>query len=170
MPGSPEICLKPTRLTLNTRQFKKGTPNENCRLWYGIYRYIVQRRIQNPVKHLRRGFFGKIANDEYKLLSDYIYKKNPSWMFDRVLNRSMKFMRYYIFYVMVVSKVMTSIISATLPGVETLITNPPFIGIFLLTERWKNLRALGTRLPTKIDILKVYYYTSKTTTSHRNHG
>ena len=32
IPGSPEICLKPTRLTLNTRQFKKGTPKENCRL------------------------------------------------------------------------------------------------------------------------------------------
>ena len=103
MPGSPEICVKPTRLTLNTRQFKKGTPKENCRLWYGIYRYIVQTCVQNPVKHLRRIFFGKIAND-YKLFSDYTCEKTPSWMFDRVLNTYMKFMWYYIFYVMVISK------------------------------------------------------------------
>ena len=59
----------------------------------------------------------------------------PFWMFDRGLKTSMKFMWYYIFYVMVVSKknssftkVMTSIVSATLPGVETLIQNPPFYG------------------------------------------
>ena len=91
MPGSPEICLKPKRLTLNTWQFKTSTTKENCRLLYGIYRYIFQRHIQNPVKYLRRSFFGKIAN-EYKLLANYICKKAPSWMFDRVLNTSMKFM------------------------------------------------------------------------------
>ena len=34
----------------------------------------------------------------------------------------------------------------------------------------KKVRALGTRLPTKVDILKEYYYTSKTTTSNRNYG
>ena len=45
-------------------------------------------RIQNPIKHLRQVFFGKIAN-EHKLLSDYICKKTPLWMFDRVLNTSM---------------------------------------------------------------------------------
>ena len=96
MSDSPEICLKPTRLTLNTPPFKKATPKENCRLSYGIYKYIVQRRIQKPAKSLTRGFFGKIAS-EYKLLSDYICKKTPSWMFDRVFNMSMKFMGYYIF-------------------------------------------------------------------------
>ena len=130
MPGSPEICLKPTRLTLNTRQFKKGTPKENCRLWYGIYRYIVQRRVQNPVKHLRRDFFGKTANQS-KLLSDYICKKTPSWMFDRVVNTSEI---YVILYILLwwflennsFTKVMTSIVSATLTGMETLITNLPF--------------------------------------------
>ena len=84
MPGSP-------RLTLNTRQFKDSTPKENCKLPDGIYRYIVQRRIHNPVKYLRRSFSGKIAN-EYKPLANYISKKAPFWMFDRVLNISMKFM------------------------------------------------------------------------------
>ena len=91
MPGSPEICLKLIRLTLNTRQFKKSTPKENCRLRYGIYRYIVQSRIQNPVKHLRRRFFGKMAN-EYKLLANYICKNASSWLFGRVLNASIRFM------------------------------------------------------------------------------
>ena len=60
-------------LTLNTRQFKKTIPKKNCRL-YGIYSYIIQRCIQNPVKHLTRSFFGKIVN-EYKLLANYICKK-----------------------------------------------------------------------------------------------
>ena len=63
----------PFPLTLNTRQFKKTIPKKNCRL-YGIYSYIIQRCIQNPVKHLRRSFFGKIVN-EYKLLANYICKK-----------------------------------------------------------------------------------------------
>ena len=46
---------------------------------------IVQRLIQNSEKHLRRSFFGKIAN-EYKPLANYICEKAPSWMFDRVFN------------------------------------------------------------------------------------
>ena len=66
----------PFLLTLNTRQFKKTIPKENCRL-YGSYSYIIQRRIQNPVKHLRLSFFGKIVN-EYKLWANYICKKAPS--------------------------------------------------------------------------------------------
>ena len=37
---------------------------------YSFYRYIVQRCIQSPVEHLKRSFFGKIAND-YKLLANY---------------------------------------------------------------------------------------------------
>ena len=41
---------------------------------------------------------------DYKLFANYFCKKAPSWMLDRVLNRSMKFMWYYIFYAMVVSK------------------------------------------------------------------
>ena len=72
-------------------------------VFIGTYRYIVQRRLQNPIKHLRQSFSGEIAN-EYKLLAIYICKKVPSWMFDRVLNPLMKFMWYHIFYVMVVSK------------------------------------------------------------------
>ena len=96
MPGSPEICLKPTRLTLNTWHSKRE-------LGYGIYRYIIQGRIQNLVKHFRWDFFGKIAN-EHKLLSDNICKKIALWIFDRVVNTSMKFMWFYIFYAMVVSR------------------------------------------------------------------
>ena len=118
-------------------------------------------------------------------------------MFDRVLNTSMKFMWYYIFYVIVVSKnssftkVITSIASATLPGVEKLIKNPPFYEnkfceqiwnknfphqgsnvpkVFFCWQRWKKLRVLGTGLPTKFDILKVYYYTSKTIRTRSNYG
>ena len=40
-----------------------------------------------------------------KLLSDYICKKTPSWMFDRVLNMSEVYaIARYLFYVMVVSR------------------------------------------------------------------
>ena len=52
---------------------------------------VVQKRTQNSVKHLRRSFFGKIVYD-YKPLANYFCKKAPSWMLDRILNRSMKFM------------------------------------------------------------------------------
>ena len=74
---------------------------------------------------------------------------------------------------------MTHIVTALLPGVETLINQKPSILwelIFrqdlkqklapqrplmyprhFLLARWKKLRALGTRLPTKVDIFKVHY-------------
>ena len=58
-------------------------------IWY--LQVYSSEAIQNPVKHPRRSFFGKIA-DEYKPLANYICKKTPSCMFDRVLNTSMKFM------------------------------------------------------------------------------
>ena len=69
---------------------------------------------------------------------------------------------------------MTSIVSATLPGVETPNKNQPHKDsnvskAFFVDREVKKLRALGTRLPTKVDILKVYYHTSKTTTSHQNY-
>ena len=67
--------IKNSGQALNTPQFKKSTPKENCRLWYGIHRYIIQRHIQNPIKHLRRSFFAKIAK-EYKLLPNYILQKD----------------------------------------------------------------------------------------------
>ena len=47
--------------------------------------------------------FGK-KSDEYKPLANYFCKKAPPWMFGRVLNTSVKFMLYYIFYAIVVSK------------------------------------------------------------------
>ena len=86
MPGSPEICLKPTRLTLNTRQLKKSTPKENCGLWYGIYRYIVQKRIQNsqfvifkPSSYYFEETIGFDAN------TSFACEKKPSWYNKRIL-------------------------------------------------------------------------------------
>ena len=48
----------------------------------------AEKRIKNPVKHLRWSFFTKIVHS-HKLLT--IFTKTQSYMFDRVLNRPLIF-------------------------------------------------------------------------------
>ena len=119
------------------------TSKERCSL-YVNYRYIAQRCIQNTVKQLRRSFFWTLVY-EYKPLGNYFCKKSPSWVFERVLIMSMKFMWYYIFYAIVVSKKWR--LSATLAGVEALIKKLRFMGM-----------NFSTRSQTKISPSKAITY------------
>ena len=41
---------------------------------------------------------------------------------------------------------------------------------FFVDRVVKKIKSSGTRLPTKVDIPKVYYNTSKTITTHPNYG
>ena len=58
----------------------------------------------------------------------FVIAQKDSWMFGRVLNTSMEVyaMLWQFLENNSFTKVMTSIVSATLPGVETLIVSSPF--------------------------------------------
>ena len=135
MPGDLEICLKPIRLTLNTRQFKKSTLKENCRLSYGFYSQVYSSEVYSRTTSniLDGAFLEKQLTSISCQLTVFTKTLRLGCLAELLicllsLCDAIYFMLWYFLKNSIFTKVIMSIVSATLPEMETLIKNPPFYG------------------------------------------